>query len=106
MTGSMAERLRRIRIGRAEPLFQKPPVDRPAEPGKRMVHIDDLVQASSEKIVLPTVPPLLRTHPVAPCKPCHTQRMMICPAAQFASFQGIEPAKPAKRQAKRSKRMT
>ncbi len=55
-----------IRVGLPATLFQKPPVDHPAEPGQCMFHIDDLIEPCAEMIILPAVSPLLRKHPNAP----------------------------------------
>jgi hypothetical protein len=51
-----------VGIDRAEPAFQKPPIDDPAEPRQRRPHIDDLIEPRPEKIALSAVPPLLRPH--------------------------------------------
>ena len=54
-----------VRIDRAEPLLQKPPVDRAAELRQRMADIDDLIEPRPEQIVLSALPPLLRPHRIA-----------------------------------------
>jgi hypothetical protein len=54
-----------VRIGRSEPVLEKPPVDRIAELHKRVSDIDDLVEPRPEQIVLSTLPPLLRPHRIA-----------------------------------------
>jgi len=51
-----------VRIDHAEPLFEEAPIDRPAELGERVIHVDDLVEPRPEEIVLPAVPPLLGPH--------------------------------------------
>jgi hypothetical protein len=53
-------------IVRAEPRFQKPPIDRPGELGQRMVHVDDLIQAGAKEVLLSAVPPLHRPHRESP----------------------------------------
>ena len=51
-----------VRIDHAEPLFEEAPIDRPAELGERVIHVDDLVEPGPEEIVLPAVSPLLGPH--------------------------------------------
>ena len=53
---------RLVRIDRAKPLLQKPPVDRRGEFRQRVTPIDDLIEPSLEKIALTAVPTLLRPH--------------------------------------------
>lgn len=69
----------RVRIGRAAALLQEPPVNHPPEPGKCVVHVDDLVEPGPEKIALPAVPPLLRTHQETPSLPRREQGITIAP---------------------------
>jgi len=57
---------RRVSIDCTAARLHKAPVDCPAEPGQRMIHINDLIQPRPEKIVLTAVPPFLRTHSNAP----------------------------------------
>jgi hypothetical protein len=49
-------------MDRAEPLFQKPPVDPPTELGQRVVGIDDLIEPGAKHIRLPAVSTLLLPH--------------------------------------------
>jgi hypothetical protein len=51
-----------VRIDHAEPLFEEAPIDRPAELGERVIHVDDLVEPRPEEIILPAVSPLLGPH--------------------------------------------
>jgi transcription initiation factor TFIID subunit TAF12 len=51
-TASPAAGVRLVRIDRAEPLFQKPPIDRPRQLRQGMAHIRGLVEPRPEKIVL------------------------------------------------------
>ena len=53
---------RSVRIDRAEPLFQKAPVDRARQLRQRTARVDDLVQPRLEQIALPAVPPLPGPH--------------------------------------------
>jgi hypothetical protein len=53
---------RLVRIDRAEPLLEKPPVDRCGEPRQRVTHVDDLVEPRLEEIALAAVLTLLRPH--------------------------------------------
>ena len=53
---------RLVGVDRAEPLFQKVPVDRPRQLHQRVVHVDDLIQTRPEQVALAALPVLLRPH--------------------------------------------
>jgi hypothetical protein len=45
-----------VRIGRSEPLLEKPPVDGSTELRQRVAHVDDLVEPPPEQIGLSALP--------------------------------------------------
>jgi hypothetical protein len=51
-----------VGVDRAEPLFQKAPINRTRQLHQRVVHVDDLVQTQPEQVVLAALPILLRSH--------------------------------------------
>ncbi|MBB6301320.1 hypothetical protein GGE67_001929 [Rhizobium leucaenae] len=53
---------RLVLIDRAEPLFEKRPVDRPRQLHQRMVHVDNRVQPRAQKVGLSAVASFLRSH--------------------------------------------
>jgi hypothetical protein len=53
---------RTIVVNLAEAPFEKGPIDRPRELGEWMAHVDDLVEPRLEKIALPALPTLSRSH--------------------------------------------
>src|SRR5271167_702542 len=94
-----------VGVDRAEPAFQKPPVDDPAEPRQRMPHIDNLVEPRSEKIALSAVPPLLRPHRIIlppanggresrPAAPINLQEIASLDASLLQKPTLAEPRKP------------
>ena len=83
-TASPAAGVRLVRIDRAEPLFQKPPIDRPRQLRQGMAHIRGLVEPRPEKIVLspnPAAPSAASNHPPPGFQ---RQRITTNRAVQFA----------------------
>ena len=81
-----------VRIDRAEPLLEEPPVDDLAELRQRMSDVDDLVEPRPEEIVLPAVPPLFRPHRINLRQPDGEKR--ITTSAPI-NLQEIKPQTPA-----------
>jgi hypothetical protein len=90
---------RLVGVDRAELPLQKRPVDRPRQPGERMVKVDDLVEPRAEQVLLARLPALLRLHRKTLRRVLrrrnHTPRFAGIPPAQFARKPPANPQKPA-----------
>jgi hypothetical protein len=86
-----------VGIDRAEPLFQKPPVDLTPEPGQRVIGIDDLVETGAKHIRPPAVSTFLRPHQRSPIRPSTTRE------SRFAAQLNLQENQSTDRQIRQSR---
>jgi hypothetical protein len=76
-----------VGIDRAEPLLQEAPVDRPAELGERVIHVDDLIEPRPEKDRSARCPAALSAASNHPPSSRRRDRITTKPADQIARNQ-------------------